>query len=140
MDPKGHAAIVTGAASGLGAETAAHLAAAGVKVACLDINVDGAKETARKTGGIAIRCDVTSSDSAVAALKEAREKHGPARILINCAGIGPARRVRRRLNDTVDLEVEWMRSVRDEVVVDVLSIDHDSVDRLREQIDDRSTP
>ena len=93
MDPKGHAAIVTGAASGLGAETAVHLAAAGVKVACLDINIDGAKEIARKTGGIAIRCDVTSSDSAVAALKEAREKHGPARILINCAGVGPAKRM-----------------------------------------------
>ena len=43
MDPKGHAAIVTGAASGLGAETAAQLAQAGVKVACLDINLDGAK-------------------------------------------------------------------------------------------------
>ena len=64
MDPKGHAAIVTGAASGLGAETAAHLARAGVKVACLDINIDGARETADKIGGIAIRCDVTSSDNA----------------------------------------------------------------------------
>ena len=64
MDPKGHAAIVTGAASGLGAETATQLAAAGCKVACLDVNVDGAKATASKTGGIAVRCDVTSSDSA----------------------------------------------------------------------------
>ena len=62
MDPKGHAAIVTGAASGLGAETAVHLARAGVKVACLDINIDGARETAEKIGGVAIRCDVTSSD------------------------------------------------------------------------------
>ena len=93
MDPKGHAAIVTGAASGLGAETAAHLATAGVKVACLDINLDGAKETAGKIGGIAIRCDVTSSDNAEAALKEARDKHGPARILVNCAGVGPAKRM-----------------------------------------------
>ena len=49
MDPKGHAAIVTGAASGLGAETAAQLAKAGVKVACLDINLDGAKEVAAKS-------------------------------------------------------------------------------------------
>ncbi len=93
MDPKGHAAIVTGAASGLGAETAAQLAAAGCKVACLDVNVDGAKATAGKIGGIAVRCDVTSSDSAEAALKEARDKHGPARILINCAGVGPAKRM-----------------------------------------------
>src|SRR5882672_2675543 len=93
MDPNGHAAIVTGAASGLGAETAAHLAKAGVKVACLDINVDGAKDVAGRIGGIAVRCDVTSADGAEAALKEAREKHGPARILINCAGIGPAKRM-----------------------------------------------
>ena len=93
MDPKGHAAIVTGAASGLGAETAAHLAKAGAKVACLDINLDGAKAIADKIGGIAVRCDVTSSDGADAALKEARDKHGPARILVNCAGVGPAKRM-----------------------------------------------
>jgi len=93
MDPKGHAAIVTGAASGLGAETAMALAKAGSKVACLDVNLDGAKEVAGKIGGIAVRCDVTSADGAVAALKEAREKHGPARILVNCAGIGPAKRI-----------------------------------------------
>ena len=93
MDPKGHAAIVTGAASGLGAETAAGLAAAGCKVACLDVNLDGAKATAQKVGGIGIRCDVTSSDSAEGALKEARDTHGPARILVNCAGVGPAKRM-----------------------------------------------
>src|SRR3954468_4872880 len=93
MDPKGHAAIVTGAASGLGAETAAQLAKAGAKVACLDINLDGAKVVAAKIGGIAIRCDVTSADGAAAALKEARDKNGPARILVNCAGIGPAKRM-----------------------------------------------
>jgi NAD(P)-dependent dehydrogenase (short-subunit alcohol dehydrogenase family) len=93
MDPKGHAAIVTGAASGLGAETAVALAKAGVKVACLDVNIDGARETAGKIGGIAIQCDVTSADGAVAALKEASAKHGPARILVNCAGVGPAKRM-----------------------------------------------
>jgi NAD(P)-dependent dehydrogenase (short-subunit alcohol dehydrogenase family) len=93
MDPKGHAAIVTGAASGLGAETAAQLAAAGCKVACLDVNLDGAEATARKIGGIGVHCDVTSSDSAEAALKAARDKHGPSRILVNCAGVGPARRM-----------------------------------------------
>ena len=47
----------------------------------------------RQIGGIAIRCDVTSSDDAAAALKAAREAHGTARILVNCAGIGPAKRI-----------------------------------------------
>jgi len=93
MDPKGHAAIVTGAASGLGAETAAALARAGAKVALLDVNLEAAQAQARKVGGLAIRCDVTSSDDAIAALKTAREAHGAARILINCAGIGPAKRI-----------------------------------------------
>jgi len=93
MDPKGHAAIVTGAASGLGAATATALAEAGAKVACLDLNLDGAKATAAKIGGIAVACDVTSSDSAEAAVKDAADNHGPARILVNCAGIGPAQRM-----------------------------------------------
>jgi len=93
MDPNGHAAIVTGAGSGLGAETAAALARAGAKVALLDINIDATRQHADKIGGLAIRCDVTSSDDAVAALKAARERHGPARILVNCAGVGPAKRM-----------------------------------------------
>jgi NAD(P)-dependent dehydrogenase (short-subunit alcohol dehydrogenase family) len=93
MDPKGHAALVTGAASGLGAETAALLAQAGAKVAVLDVNLDGAREVANRIGGIALACDVTNADAAAAALAQAREKHGPARILVNCAGIGPAKRI-----------------------------------------------
>ena len=93
MDAKGHAAVVTGGGSGLGAETAAALAAAGAKVALLDINLDAAKAVAAKIGAIAIRCDVSDSESAVAALKEARDKHGAARILVNCAGIGPPKRI-----------------------------------------------
>jgi NAD(P)-dependent dehydrogenase (short-subunit alcohol dehydrogenase family) len=93
MDPKGHAAIVTGAASGLGAETAAQLARAGAKVALLDVNIDGARQLAEKIDGIAVRCDVTSADEAPKALAEAKDKHGPARILVNCAGVGPAKRI-----------------------------------------------
>jgi NAD(P)-dependent dehydrogenase (short-subunit alcohol dehydrogenase family) len=93
MDIKGHAAVIAGAASGLGAETAAALARAGAKVALLDVNLDAAQAQARTVGGLAIRCDVTSSDDAIAALKAAREAHGTARILVNCAGIGPAKRI-----------------------------------------------
>jgi NAD(P)-dependent dehydrogenase (short-subunit alcohol dehydrogenase family) len=93
MDPRGQAAVVTGAGSGLGAETARHLAAAGAKVALLDINVDAAQTIAGEIGGIALACDVASSDSATAALAEARSRHGVPRILINCAGVGPAKRI-----------------------------------------------
>jgi NAD(P)-dependent dehydrogenase (short-subunit alcohol dehydrogenase family) len=93
MDVKGHAALVTGGGSGLGAATASALAAAGAKVALLDVNLDAAKAHAAKIGGIAIKCDVSDSDSATAAIKEAREKHGVARVLINCAGIGTPKKI-----------------------------------------------
>ncbi|MEX2128070.1 MAG: SDR family NAD(P)-dependent oxidoreductase [Xanthobacteraceae bacterium] len=93
MNPNGHAAIVTGGGSGLGAETAARLASAGAKVALLDVNLDAAKAVAAKIGGLAIRCDVTNSDGAVAAVQQAREKNGAARILVNCAGIGTPKRI-----------------------------------------------
>ena len=93
MDITGHAAIVTGAASGLGAATASDLARAGAQVACLDINLDAARAVAAKIGGEAVQCDVTDAGQAATALAQARSRHGPARILINCAGVGPARRI-----------------------------------------------
>lgn len=93
MDPRGHSAIVTGGASGLGGATAADLAKAGAKVAILDINLDAAKAHAAKIGGIAVHCDVASSESAVAAIKEATGQQGTARILVNCAGIATAKRI-----------------------------------------------
>jgi NAD(P)-dependent dehydrogenase (short-subunit alcohol dehydrogenase family) len=93
MHPKGHAALVTGGGSGLGRATAERLAALGAKVAILDINGDAARAAAKAIGGLGIECDVTSADATVAAIGEARARHGAARILINCAGIGPARRI-----------------------------------------------
>jgi NAD(P)-dependent dehydrogenase (short-subunit alcohol dehydrogenase family) len=93
MDPKGHAAIVTGAASGLGAETAAELAKAGAKVALVDINADAVAAAAKKIGGIGIACDVANGAAAAAAIEQARAAHGPARILVTCAGVGPAKRI-----------------------------------------------
>jgi NAD(P)-dependent dehydrogenase (short-subunit alcohol dehydrogenase family) len=93
MDVKGQAAIVTGGASGLGAACARTLAAGGAKVAVLDVNQKAAAEVAIDINGIAIACDVADSASAEAAVQKAAADHGPARILINCAGIGPAKRI-----------------------------------------------
>jgi NAD(P)-dependent dehydrogenase (short-subunit alcohol dehydrogenase family) len=93
MHPSGYAALVTGGGSGLGRATAAKLAALGAKVAILDINVEAANEVAAKIGGIAIACDVADAGETAAAIAQARDRFGPARILINCAGIAPARRV-----------------------------------------------
>jgi NAD(P)-dependent dehydrogenase (short-subunit alcohol dehydrogenase family) len=93
MDPRNLSVIITGGGSGMGAETARHLAKAGAKVALLDVNKAGAEEVAKETGGTAIECDVTSEQSAVDALAAAKKAHGPVRILINCAGIAPGARV-----------------------------------------------
>jgi NAD(P)-dependent dehydrogenase (short-subunit alcohol dehydrogenase family) len=93
MDIKNQAAIVTGGASGLGAASARALATAGAKVAVLDINEKAAAEMAREIGGVAVACDVADSASATAAIKKASEAHGVARVLVNCAGIGPAKRI-----------------------------------------------
>ena len=93
MDIAGHAAIVTGGASGLGAATARMLAAAGAKVAIFDVNQKAAAEVAIDINGIAVPCDVTDSAATEKAFARAAADHGAARILINCAGVGPARRI-----------------------------------------------
>lgn len=85
--------LVTGGASGLGEATAVRLANQGAKVAVLDIQMDKAREVAERIGGIAIQCDVTSPESAEQAIAQAREAHGVARILVNCAGGAKGRRV-----------------------------------------------
>ena len=93
MQLKDQAAIVTGGASGLGAATARRLAKEGAKVAICDVNVKLAETVAKEISGLAVTCDVADSASAEAAIAAAAKAHGPARVLINCAGIGVAKRV-----------------------------------------------
>ena len=82
-----HAALVAGGGSGIGAAVARHLAGLRAKVAVLDINREGAEAVAAECGGLAAACDIASADSAEQAIAAARAAHGPARILVNCAGI-----------------------------------------------------
>src|SRR6266481_3007543 len=93
MEIKGLSAIVTGGGSGMGAETARRLARAGAKVAVLDLNKANAEAVAKEISGLALECDVAGEASAKAALEAAKKAHGPARILINCAGIAPGARI-----------------------------------------------
>ncbi len=93
MQLKDMAAIVTGGASGLGAATARRLAAQGAKVAVCDLNAKLAESVAAEIKGTAILCDVSDAASAEAAVAQATKAHGPARVLVNCAGIGVAKRV-----------------------------------------------
>ncbi|MGD1092148.1 MAG: 3-hydroxyacyl-CoA dehydrogenase [Bryobacteraceae bacterium] len=93
MNLDGQAAIITGGGSGLGAATAERLHKAGARVAILDLNLERAQEVASRTDGVAVRCDVADAESAKAALAVAQDKHGPARILVNCAGIASGKRI-----------------------------------------------
>ena len=93
MKIESQAAIVTGGASGLGEATARALAAQGARVAVLDRNGELAKKVAADIGGVACECDITDAASVTAALQAAEQARGPARILMNIAGIGSARRI-----------------------------------------------
>jgi NAD(P)-dependent dehydrogenase (short-subunit alcohol dehydrogenase family) len=93
MVVSGAAAIVTGGGSGLGRATAEALAAKGARVAILDLNPAAAAEAAKAVGGLALVGDVADEASAGAAIAKAEAAHGAARVLVNCAGIGVAKRV-----------------------------------------------
>jgi 2-hydroxycyclohexanecarboxyl-CoA dehydrogenase len=82
MRLEGRKALVTGGAGGIGAATSRRLAAEGADVVVADLKLEGAKEVAAEISGDAVELDVTSLDSARAAV----EDMGPFDILINNAG------------------------------------------------------
>jgi NAD(P)-dependent dehydrogenase (short-subunit alcohol dehydrogenase family) len=94
MDINGSVALVTGGASGLGLATTETLLDAGADVVILDLPSSPGEQVADKLGERArfVPGDVTDEASVVAALDVAAEV-GPLRVVVNCAGIGPAARV-----------------------------------------------
>ena len=111
MQIQGQAALVTGGASGLGEATARELARLGAKVAVLDRNAELAEKVAAAINtefgagsAVACACDITDAASVQAAIDKAAAAHGPARILMNVAGIGSAKRVVQRDGSAAPLE------------------------------------
>ncbi|HUE79529.1 MAG TPA: SDR family oxidoreductase [Sphingomicrobium sp.] len=90
MDIEGIAAVVTGAASGLGEATARELARRGAKVAVFDRDADKGEKVASEIGGIFCAVDVTGDDTVAEAFARARDAHGQERVLVNCAGVANA--------------------------------------------------
>jgi 3-hydroxyacyl-CoA dehydrogenase / 3-hydroxy-2-methylbutyryl-CoA dehydrogenase len=92
MQLKSVSAVVTGGASGLGRATAAHLIAAGGRVAILDRPMSAGAEVARGLGASAVfvAADVTRGDEVEAALRAAHDRLGTLNVLVNCAGVGTA--------------------------------------------------
>lgn len=93
MDIQGVGAIVTGGASGLGGATAALLTKRGAKVTVFDVNEAVGQAKAAELGGHFIRVDITDDNAVEAAVAAAEALHGPARVLVNCAGIAPPGKV-----------------------------------------------
>jgi NAD(P)-dependent dehydrogenase (short-subunit alcohol dehydrogenase family) len=94
---EGRSIFVSGAASGIGRSTAERFGSEGGRVACADVNVKGAEETAkaiRDAGGdaFAVPCDVTNPSAVAEAIGEAVRRHAGLHVLANVAGIGFFRR------------------------------------------------
>ena len=103
VDLEGSSSVVTGGASGIGEASARQLAAAGSRVVVADLNEERGQAVASELGGLFVRCDVTSTDDADAAVAAASEM-GPLRALVNSAGLGYAARTISRDNEPMDLE------------------------------------
>jgi NAD(P)-dependent dehydrogenase (short-subunit alcohol dehydrogenase family) len=93
MDIAGASALITGGASGLGAATARHLASLGARTAILDMDRVHGGAVADEVAGPFHECNVADPASAEAAIAAVARINGPARILVNCAGIGTAARI-----------------------------------------------
>ena len=89
QDWSGHGAIVTGGASGLGAATAEALAQAGLKVTLFDLDDEKGTAQAARIDGRFASVDVANAEAVSAAIDTAEAVHGPARVVVNCAGIAP---------------------------------------------------
>jgi NAD(P)-dependent dehydrogenase (short-subunit alcohol dehydrogenase family) len=100
MDVNGAAAVVTGAASGLGEATARELALKGAKVAVFDRDTQRGEQVAGEIGGVFCEVDVTSDEKVKAAFEKARSVHGQERILVNCAGVANAAKTVARDKET----------------------------------------
>ena len=94
------AAIVTGGASGLGEATARLLCQKGVKVGILDMQEERGRAVAKELGAVFHLCDVTNEASVAAALAAIRAINGQERILANCAGIAPGKRMISKHRET----------------------------------------
>ena len=86
-------AVVTGAASGLGAETARSLVDAGAQVTVIDIDAEALEKVASRIGALGLPCDVSDSKATETVLARARDAHGAARILVHCVGRAHPQRI-----------------------------------------------
>jgi len=105
----GQAAVVTGAAGGIGRALAAALAARGVRVALADLSLERATATAREIGGAAraYACDVSSREQVEALAREVQRDFGQVHMVFANAGVA----LGGRLLDTAASDFQWLMDV-----------------------------
>ena len=87
MDLADKVAVITGAASGIGAACARAFAAKGARVVVVDVNADGARAVAREIGGLAVPCDVAREADIDTLVKETERRLGPVDVFFSNAGV-----------------------------------------------------
>ncbi len=87
MDLSGKVAVITGAASGIGAACAREFTRRGATVAVVDRNVSGAQEVAAAINGIAVPCDIADATAVDAMVRRIEATLGPIDIFFNNAGV-----------------------------------------------------
>ncbi|MEQ9317267.1 MAG: SDR family NAD(P)-dependent oxidoreductase [Henriciella sp.] len=109
----GKVAVITGAASGIGAATAKLMGGEGAKLVLADINADAVKSLAAEfAGAIAVTCDVSKQADIEALIKAAVDAHGQIDVLFNNAGIGS-------YGNSVEMSAEQWQTV---IAVDLHSV------------------
>ena len=118
IDPRGGVAVVTGAASGIGAALALQLAARGCHLALADVDGERLAEVAdqARAQGVAVsatRVDLAQPDAAAQLLADVQAAHGRASILVNNAGVA----VGGRFQQVEEADFDWLMSVNFGAVV-----------------------
>lgn len=90
MDIENMVALITGAASGMGAACAQALAKKGARLVLLDQNLEGLSQN---LNAITFACDVSNEEKLNQIARELEEKELLPRIIVHCAGIAPAKKI-----------------------------------------------
>ena len=106
MDLKNKVALVTGGASGLGRASVDELASRGAKIAIFDLNAEAGAAAVEALGAdnaAFFSVDVVSEEAVEKAMQEVEARFGALHVLVNCAGIGPAKKILNRENEPMPL-------------------------------------
>jgi NAD(P)-dependent dehydrogenase (short-subunit alcohol dehydrogenase family) len=104
----GRVAVITGAASGIGRESARRFAAEGAKVCVVDLADQAGEQVAEEVDGLYLHADVTDPDQVQAMYAKAAARFGGIDVLFNNAGISPADDV-----SVLDTSVDAWQRVQD---------------------------